>query len=218
MVKLAIFDLDGTLVNSIEDLADAVNRALAENGYPVHPIENYNYYVGNGTKKLIERALPVGTDISEQERIHSVFSEYYRSGCLNKTKPYEGIVATLRDLRQAGVICTVASNKPDAFSKRIVSALFDEGDFDLVRGKTDGTKAKPEPDIVFAILEEFGVSADQAVMIGDSDVDVITAHNAGIKCIGCEWGFRGREELERAGAEFIVSEPRQILEICRSIT
>lgn len=218
MIKLAIFDLDGTLVNSIEDLADAANRALAENGYPVHPIENFNHYVGNGTKKLIERALPVGTDMPEQERIHSVFSEYYRGGCLNKTKPYEGIVSTLRELRRQGVICTVASNKPDAFSKSIVSALFDDGDFDLVCGKTDGMKAKPEPDIVFAILEEFGISADQAVMIGDSDVDVITAHNAGIKCIGCEWGFRGHEELERAGAEFIVSEPGQILEVCSSIT
>lgn len=218
MIKLAIFDLDGTLVNSIEDLADATNRALAENGYPVQPIENFNHYVGNGTKKLIERALPVGTDMPEQERIHSVFSEYYRGGCLNKTKPYEGIVSALRELRRQGVICTVASNKPDAFSKSIVSALFDDVDFDLVRGKTDGMKAKPEPDIVFAILEELGISADQAVMIGDSDVDVITAHNAGVKCIGCEWGFRGHEELERAGAEFIVSEPGQILEVCRSIT
>ena len=217
MLKLAVFDLDGTLVNSIEDLADATNRALSENGYPVHPLENYNYYVGNGTKKLIERALPEGTDIAEQERIHEIFSAYYRSGCLNKTKPYDGIVPMLEELKKAGIKCAVASNKPDAFSHSIVSALFRAEDFDFVRGKTDGTAAKPAPDIIFEILKTLDVSADEAVMIGDSDVDVLTAHNAGMKCIGCEWGFRGYEELKKAGAEFIVSEPMEIADICKTL-
>jgi phosphoglycolate phosphatase len=120
-------------------------------------------------------------------------------------------------LNKAGVVCTVASNKPDAFSNQIVSALFGEGVFAFVRGKVDGAKAKPAPDVVFAIMERFGIPAEQTVMIGDSDVDVITAHNAGIKCIGCEWGFRGRRELENAGADYIAANPCDISGIVKSI-
>ncbi|MGN0634327.1 MAG: HAD family hydrolase [Oscillospiraceae bacterium] len=210
MIKLAVFDLDGTLINSIEDLADAVNRALYENGYKTHPTESYFRFVGDGTKKLIERALPVGTDKAEQERIHSIFSGYYKSGCLNKTRPYDGIIGAVEEIKKSGIKCAVASNKPDAFSKQIVSSLFPEDLFDLVRGKTDGTKAKPAPDIIFEILKSFGVSPGEAVMIGDSDVDVLTARNAGMKCIGCEWGFRGYDELFRAGADVIIKSPGQL--------
>lgn len=217
MIKLAIFDLDGTLVNSLEDLADAVNRALEENGYPKRPLENFNRYVGNGTKKLIERALPPEADADERERIHGIFSAYYRSGCLNKTKPYDGIVQALSELRGGGVMCAVASNKPDAFSSQIVSAFFKDGSFDLVRGKTEGMNAKPAPDIIFLIMSSLGVSAEETVMIGDSDVDVITAGNAGIKCIGCEWGFRGRAELEAAGADMIISKPEEIPAAVKSL-
>lgn len=214
MIKLVIFDLDGTLVNSIEDLADSVNLALSQNGYAQHPVDSYRKFVGNGTVKLIERALPQGTDKAEQERIHAVFSEIYRSNCLNKTKPYEGILSLLSFLKQKGIKCAVASNKPDAFSKQIVHTLFGESVFDFVCGKASGCRSKPAPDIVYNIMRELGFSAHETIMIGDSDVDVITAHNAGIRCIGCEWGFRGREELTEAGAEYIVSTPQEIADIC----
>ncbi len=215
MVKLVIFDLDGTLVNSVEDLADSVNRALVENGYSTHPIDDYYHFVGDGTKKLIERALPKGTSAFENERIHEIFSKYYEEGCLNKTAPYEGICDTLDKLNDMGIVCAVASNKPDVFSHHIIESLFKKEDFAFVCGKLEGTKAKPAPDIIFKILSLLDIPSENAIIAGDSDVDVLTAHNAGIKCIGCEWGFRGREELENAGADFIAKTPYDIVDICK---
>ena len=210
MIKLAIFDLDGTLVDSIDDLADSVNKALADFGYPVHSTGEYRRMVGNGAKKLIERALPEGTSEKIRDRVHAVYSGYYREGCLNKTKPYDGIAEMIASVKAAGIKCAVASNKPDEFSNFIVSRIFDGGLFDLVRGKQDGTPTKPSPDIIYAICKTLGCETDEAVMIGDSNVDVMTAHNAGIRCIGCSWGFRGAEELEKAGADIIVGSANEL--------
>lgn len=214
MIKLAIFDLDGTLINSIFDLADCVNRALSENGYPVHDYEAYKKFVGNGAKVLCRRALPDGSSEAEALRIHEIFSVLYREGCMNKTLPYDGIGEVLKSLRSHGIKLAVASNKPDEFSKKIVHNFFGEDGFDLVLGKSDNREAKPSPDIVFDITSRLGIDLTDTVMIGDSDVDVSTAHNAGIKCIGCEWGFRGKEELVSAGAEFLAVRPTDIVTIC----
>lgn len=210
MIRLAIFDLDGTLVDSICDLADSVNKALADGGYPTHPYESYRRFVGNGAKKLIERAMPKGAPDSECERIHAAFSENYKERCLNKTRPYDGIIELLDRLREGGIKCAVASNKPDSFSKHIVTELFGGGRFDLVLGKRDGVGVKPSPDIVNDIMSALGCTAEQSVMIGDSDVDVLTAHNAGLPCIGCTWGFRGKAELENAGADMTADSPDDI--------
>ena len=210
MIKLAIFDLDGTLINSLGDLADATNKALTDFGFPRHEEDKYRYFVGNGAKKLIERALPDGTPDDVRQRVFDRYSDYYREGCMNRTKPYDGMPALVKQLREGGIKCAVASNKPDEFSKRIVRELLGADSFDLVRGKRDDTPTKPAPDIVYGICAELGCEVGEAVMIGDSNVDVATAHNAGISCIGCTWGFRGERELREAGADFIAYTPNDI--------
>ncbi|MCR5121096.1 MAG: HAD family hydrolase [Ruminococcus sp.] len=217
MIDLAIFDLDGTLADSIYDLADAVNKALAEGGFPTHDYDEYRHFVGNGAKKLIERALPEGSPPELRDRIHAAFSANYRACCLDKTKPYDGIPELIGRLREQGVLCAVASNKPDEFSALIVESLFGKGVFSLIRGKRDGTPTKPAPDIVYSIAEELDCDLGNAVYIGDSDVDVQTAHNAGLKCIGCAWGFRGEEELLQAGADFIARQPSEIGDIIGTV-
>lgn len=203
MIKLAIFDLDGTLIDSLGDLAAAVEYVLSKNGYPPNPFESYRYFVGNGTMKLIERALPAGTDEAEVKRIHEIFSARYREHCLDLTKPYDGIPEMLERLKAAGIKTAVASNKPDEFSKKIVAQVFGDELFCSVHGKRDGVPTKPSREIVDSIMCEQGALAEETIFIGDSDVDVQTARNAGIKCIGCAWGFRGAEELKNAGADFI---------------
>lgn len=211
MYKLAVFDLDGTLVDSVYDLADAVNAALAERGYPTHDTDKYYRFVGNGTLKLCERALPEDKrNDAEISSLHTRFAEIYGSICLNKTRPYVGIPELIRGLGEAGLLCAVASNKTDSFSREIVASLFPADSFALVMGKRDGVPTKPAPDIVLAIANEFGVDINDAVMIGDSSVDVRTAHNAGIKCIGCTWGFRGEQELREAGCDHIAHTPEDI--------
>ena len=215
MIKLAVFDLDGTLVDSLGDLAAASNKALEQNGLPVHPTESYRYLVGNGVRKLIERAVPEGTPPEKVQKVFEDFSANYEKGCLDRTRPYDGIKELLSDLCKMGIRCAVASNKPDEFSHRITDALFDSDAFSLVRGKLETAKTKPAPDIVYSICESLDIPVENAVMIGDSDVDVITAHNAGIPCIGCTWGFRGEEELKAAGAEFTADTPKDIADIIK---
>ncbi|MCD8095598.1 MAG: HAD-IA family hydrolase [Ruminococcus sp.] len=217
MIKLAIFDLDGTLADTVEDLADAVNLALEQGGFEKRSVDEIRRFVGNGTKKLIERALPNGALQSEQEKIHKEFSSLYEQNCLNKTKLYDGINEVLKELKSGGIMCAVASNKPDAFSKRIVYSLFEREDFELVLGKADGRKAKPAPDIVFEILSRLDVEKSEAVIIGDSGVDTKTAKAAELLSIGCEWGFRGREELVRSGADFIAEKPKDIVGIIAAL-
>ena len=142
---------------------------------------------------------------------HAEFSEEYNKRCVSRTRPYEGIGEVIEALRAEGKLTAVASNKPDKFVKYIVGEIFKNGEFDMVAGKKDGVPTKPAPDIIYNILETLGVKAQEAVIIGDSDVDVMTAKNSGLQCIGCQWGFRGREELERAGADFIAAKPADIL-------
>ena len=191
MKKLFIFDLDGTLVNSIYDLGDAMNAVLERYGFPVFDYDTYKHLVGNGTLKLVERALPEKLRSEENiKKYHAEFSEEYNKRCVNKTKPYEHICEVLDTLRNEGIMTAVASNKPDGFVNYIV---------------------------IYNILGTLGVKAEEAVLIGDSDVDVMTAKNAGLDCIGCEWGFRGREELENAGAKYIAEVPQDIVSICHEI-
>ncbi len=207
---LVIFDLDGTILDTLEDLTDGVNYALTECGYPVRTIDEVRSFVGNGIRKLIERALPSGTPEAEIDRVHGIFSPYYKAHCDVKTKPYDGIPALLRKLRDAGIRTTVLSNKGDFAVQPLVQQYFPDL-FTLALGERPGVPRKPAPDAVFEILGRLGVDKSDAVYIGDSDVDIETAQNAGLPCISVDWGFRDRMQLTEAGARVIVSSPEELL-------
>lgn len=203
--KAAVFDLDGTLLNTLDDLADAVNRALSEFGYPPRMRKEVRAFVGNGVRLLVSRALPQGEDNPDFERVFAFFRTYYTAHAQEKTAPYPGICDTLTALRAEGVRIAVVSNKLE----EAVSALCRDYFGELVEvavGDLVGRPRKPEPDGVFAALAALGVSAEETVYIGDSDVDVLTAHRAGLPCIGVLWGFRDEDCLVAAGADHLVSD------------
>lgn len=214
MIKLVVFDLDGTLVNSVYDLADAVNTVLERYGYPIHKTDKYYQFVGNGTVKLVERALPeYARDKANVERLHSAFLKQYSEHCLDKTIAYNGVAELLDKLSEMGIKTAVASNKTDVFTKLIVKELFCSHSFQDAVGKLDGVPRKPSPEIVHSILKKTDVKADEALYVGDSDVDVMTGHNAGLLVCGCEWGFRGKEELVRAGCDFLLEKPEDLIDV-----
>lgn len=207
---IAIFDLDGTLADTLCDLADATNYALQKLGYPVHPYESYKKFVGNGVQKLCYRALPDDRK-EDTDRLLEIFSEYYGQHFLDKTRLYDGMRETLSILAKNNVILAVATNKPQNFARQIIDKLLPEFDFVKVLGGCAERPKKPDTAIISEILS--GLPEDnQVFMIGDSNVDIQTAKNAGISSIGCVWGFRGREELENAGADFIAEIPSDIAE------
>ncbi|MGN0642199.1 MAG: HAD family hydrolase [Huintestinicola sp.] len=213
MYKLVIFDLDGTLVDSLGDLADATNAALKKHGYPQHDTDKYRYFVGDGVPMLIERALP--EDSRSPEIIAAVkadFDTVYNSAYNVKTRPYDGIPELIDRLRSKGVLTAVASNKPDNFTRLIVTGMFGDA-FDFVSGKREGVPKKPDPQIAHYIMETLGVSPEQTLFAGDSSVDMLTASNAGIDSVGCTWGFRTRAELEENHAVYIADKPSDIGDI-----
>ncbi len=208
--KLAVFDLDGTLADTLEDLATAVNYGLIKLGYPVHHIDKYNNFVGNGILKLCERALPEGKSESLQE-LHDIFDSFYKNHCMDKTKEYTGVTELLRQLSKNGVDIAVATNKDQTFATKIVAKLFPYIKFVKVLGGCNERPKKPAPDIIYEIKGDREYS--EIYMIGDSNVDIETAKNAGMKSIGCLWGFRTEQELKDASADYVVSEPSEIKKI-----
>lgn len=214
MIKYIIFDLDGTLVNSIYDLADSVNYVLKQNGYAEHPLESYYYFVGNGTLKLIERALPEDKrTANEIERVHSQFAERYSQNYLNKTIPYKGINELLDELDKRGIKYSVASNKTDVFTQEIINGLFPNNRFDVIIGKREENPTKPDPKIIYDIMDGKNLTLDEILVVGDSGVDIETGHNACLKAVGCLWGFRDEKELKEVGADYIISKPMELFEI-----
>lgn len=210
----AIFDLDGTIADTIEDLADAVNYGLRKLNCPEHDINSYKQFVGNGAMKLCIRALP--DDKKDMaEKLHDLFHEYYDIHYLDKTRLYDGIKNTLDELTAKGVSLAVATNKPQDAARKIVVKLLPDVKFVKVLGGCDERPKKPEPDIINEILCE--LPEDNTVyMIGDSNVDIQTAKNCGITSIGCIWGFRGRQELESEGTDFIAEKAEDITKIILS--
>lgn len=214
MIKLVIFDLDGTLINSIMDLADATNYALRECGFTEHPVAKYNYFVGDGVNNLILRAIPEGSRCDAIIlKVKNLFSEYYNKHYSDKTYIYEGIIPLLNNLKKKGLKLAVATNKPDQFAKEIITNLFGIGIFDFVQGHKEGIPHKPDPRIIKEAMSFLAVSDKETVMIGDTNVDIKTGKNAGIRTIGCLWGFRDELELKEAGADYIVSNPNEIIDI-----
>ena len=217
-IKLVIFDLDGTLLNTISDLAYSTNYALKQNGFPGHPIEAYKFFIGNGINKLFERALPEDekTD-SNVARIREAFLPYYDEHNADYTKPYEGIYELLKTLQSKDYMLAVASNKYQSATQKLISSIFPDILFTAVFGQRDGVPVKPDPAIVNDILKIAGVLPEEAVYVGDSGVDMQTAANSGIISVGVTWGFRPREELEAAGAVIIADTATEILGIISNL-
>lgn len=210
--QAVVFDLDGTLLNTLEDLTDAVNFSLKENKKPERSMDEICQFVGNGIAKLIERAVPEETSDEERKKILLTFRKFYGEHCQDKTSPYQGIVEVLSDLKKKGVKVAVVSNKADFAVQELIPFYF--GDLiPVAKGENEqaGIRKKPAPDMVDAVLQEIGCDKEQAVYVGDSDVDLMTAKNAGIPCIGVSWGFRGRDFLEKNGADMIADEPKELL-------
>ena len=200
--KLAIFDLDGTILDTLDDLSDSANFALAAHNFPIRTREEIRRFVGNGVRKLIERALPADMAETRTDEVLATFLAHYKTNCNNKTKPYDGILTMLRRLRERGCKTAVLSNKADAPVQTLIKLYFD-GLIDYAAGEKEGIPRKPAPDGVYAILEHFDVEAGDCAYIGDSDVDVDTAKNSGMDYIGVDWGFRDREELMARGGNVI---------------
>ncbi len=214
MYKCAAFDLDGTLVNSLCDLGDSVNRVLEHHGLPTHSYESYKYFVGNGRAKLIERAM--GAAAENVELLDAVTREYdelYALHCLDKTRPYPGLPEAIAKLKASGVKLTVLSNKPDEFVDKMLIALFPGLEFDLSWGKKAAYAPKPDPASLLAQLTEIGEDKDDCIYIGDSGVDVITARNSGVDFCGVLWGFRGESELRAEGAKICVNTAAELVQV-----
>lgn len=207
-----IFDLDGTLLNTLEDLTDSVNYAMEKFGFPVHTIEEIRSFVGNGAPKLIERSIPKGTENPSYEAVLAAFKEHYAAHCEDKTKPYEGIMELLAQLKEKGYRMAVVSNKFDGAVKRLCRKYF--GSYlEAAIGESADVKRKPAPDTVYRALQELSCDGSRAVYVGDSEVDIQTARNASLPCISVTWGFRTEEQLKAAGAKekFMISSPLDLI-------
>lgn len=210
--KLAIFDMDGTILNTLDDLADSMNHCLRAHDLAERSLQEIRMFLGNGIRWLTECSVPDGTDAETLEKVYQSFLEYYRDHCAVKTRAYEGIPQVLQSLRRAGVLTAVVSNKADYAVKILCEDYFD-GLLDFSVGEMKGRRRKPYPDSVNAVLEKFRIAKEDAVYIGDSEVDFQTAQNAGLDVIMVGWGFRDEAFLKEQGAKFVVRDPSEILDL-----
>ncbi|MEQ3108524.1 HAD family hydrolase [Bacteroides salyersiae] len=216
MKKLVIFDLDGTLLNTIADLANSTNYALKVLGYPIHEPDKYNFMVGNGINKLFERALPDGEKTEENVlRVRQEFVPYYDQHNADKSRPYPGVTELLETLQTAGMQLAVASNKYQAATEKLIAHYFPNIKFTAVFGQREGIPVKPDPIIVKEILQIAKVQEEETLYAGDSGVDMQTAINAGVTSCGVTWGFRPRTELESFHPDHIVDNAEEIKLLCR---
>ena len=209
MYKAVIFDLDGTLLNTLTDLYNSVNYALGSFGFPERTIDEIRSFVGNGIKKLMERSTPVGTDEETNAECLDVFREHYLLHMADNTAPYEGVNELIEKLRESGIKTAVVSNKLHSAVVGLCKDYFPS--IEEAIGVSVEEERKPNPVNVLKVLRIFGITADECIYVGDSEVDVQTAHNASLKCIGVTWGFRDEEELIKNGADFIAHNSDEVL-------
>lgn len=213
--KLAIFDMDGTILSTLDDLANGVDYALSENGLPARSKQETRAALGRGVRFLIEQSVPDGLSDAEISKVEDDFLKYYKVHSMDNTKPYDGIVELIKEVRASGVKTAVVSNKIDSAVKELCANFF-EGAFDVAYGERIGIPRKPDPKPINAIIDEFGLSKNEVVYIGDSEVDLLTANNAKIDHIIVTWGFRDRAFLEQNGAKNLVESMEELkAEICK---
>ena len=210
--KYVIFDLDGTIADTLEDLANSTNKALAYFGYAPQPIEKFKYFVGNGAKMMVERAMPQDSSQDVLDKALKIFIEDYAVNYINTTKTYAGLPEVLNELKNSGIKMSVVTNKPDYRAYEIVNKLY--GDiFVRVAGHTDRFPLKPDPTLTFDVMKTMGCTSQNTVFVGDSGVDMKTALNANLDSIGVLWGFREENELKENGARFLARTPKDLLKI-----
>lgn len=215
MFHAIVFDLDGTLLNTLDDITDAVNDTMVLFGLPIHPIEKVKYMVGDGVDMLIERALSGQSLTNEQKaQFKKIYMEKYDLYQTRKTKPYPEVEDLLIRAQRRGIRIFVFSNKPDVLAQKVVRHYFKDVTFAGILGQTKGALPKPDPTALLRMLKEKNVDLATTVFVGDSDVDILTAKNAQLKSIGVTWGFRDRDVLKTAQADYIVSEPEEIYDLC----
>lgn len=208
-----IFDLDGTLLNTLEDLADSTNFALDKLSYPPHSTEEIKSFVGNGVAKLIERAIPNGRKNPDFDKCLNIFKKHYSQNMYNKTRPYDNIINLLTELKNKNYKLAVVSNKFDSAVKELCEKYFpDLIDIAIGENEAMGIKKKPAPDTVLQVLDILKIDSLQAIYVGDSDVDIMTAKNSNMRCISVTWGFRDREFLIKNNAEIIIDKPKEIID------
>ncbi len=208
--KALVWDLDGTLLNTIDDLADAVNYALAAHQLPTHTVDAVKQFVGRGIRYMVSRAVPNGEENPLFEEVFASFVPYYEAHCQDKTAPYAGITESLATLRAAGCKMAIVTNKIQSAAAELVNEMFP--DIDLVIGDSPLVKRKPAPDGVYLALEKLGVASADAAYIGDSDIDYATAKNASLPCLSVLWGFRTREQLTEVGADTFFETPAALVD------
>lgn len=215
MIKAVLFDLDGTLANSLKDLANAVNFALSHENFPPHEVEEFKMFVGDGMPKMIERALPDGhKDADTVNRMLKLCLEHYSVHYADYTASYEGVPQLISELKDMGIIVAVVTNKMQEMAEIVVNKLYGDT-FKKVFGKVEGVPAKPDPTMTLMAMEELGVKPEECVFIGDSGMDVLTGVNSGALPVGELWGFRGEEELRQNGAKYIISKPCELIDIIK---
>ena len=217
MYKHVIFDLDGTLLNTLEDLAGAANWVCAQHGWPAHGVEEYKYFVGNGAAKLLERVVPEGVPVTDGLRqvLLEEFGRRYGAHKSDKTTPYPGMPEAVRRLREAGLTLAVLSNKPDEAARPVVERYYPNL-FHQVQGALPGVPVKPDPTLLRRLMAEMGASQRDTLFVGDSNVDIRTAKHGGLTSCGVLWGFRTRRELEEEGADYIVDTAQALVELILS--
>ena len=213
--KTVIFDLDGTLLYTLEDLKDSVNFALSKFNYPKKNLEEIRNFVGNGVKVLMELSIPQGKNNENFNECLAIFKTHYAQNMYNKTKPYDGIIEMLENLQNLGFKTAVVSNKFDLATKELCKKYFAEK-IELAIGESENIRKKPAPDSVFKVMEILNSNKNSTYFVGDSEVDIQTAQNANLKCISVTWGYKNEEFLLKNGAKFLANSPQEILKIITS--